>query len=259
MGPENEEWVKDTSIEKLDELQDESSEEEALSLCDLPVNHNAFQEFAEPPPLHCYSYSSVLSLRPQQPAVEVFEFITSNSDMCPADDIIVSGKLISLKDNQCHLPKQTDEITPNEDHVKQNTRGCRRSESLSELRSASHSSNSIKAQAVRSSRSVDDKRHRRSYSSFVCDQLNRNCSKAPKSRWQLLISGIGMVKFPPEMELRDIKNRQSRRSTTNTLLSGSEAKSKSATGSTWGLIKALSCKDHTSISVTTSFVCMPHI
>ncbi|KAL9683320.1 hypothetical protein QQ045_015140 [Rhodiola kirilowii] len=263
MVPEN-----GASGDAADQLHAES-EEEALSLCDLRID-NELEESQVP------NHPS-LSYRPQQQA-EFFEFFGGNklhSDMCPADDIIVSGKLLPLKDQRLRsfiIPhkdqKPIDGVVVN--RWRQDAR-CRRSESLSELKSTARS-DSIKTRAIRTSRSLDDRRRARSQSSFV-PEIDRNCSgksdrssasssKVPKSRWQLLISGIGMVKCPPEMELRDIKNRQSRSSNPATLFPatpGLEAKSP-ASGSSWGLIKALSCKDHTSISVTTSFVCMqPHI
>ncbi|CAM8979859.1 unnamed protein product [Rhodiola kirilowii] len=219
-----------------------------------------------------------LTLRPQQLA---FEFFTGNillSDMCPADDIIVSGKLLPLRDHQ-YVSLAFPVIQKGGSAIENKQRhdvGRKRYESLSELKSTTYS-NSIKTRVVRSSRSLDDRRHGRPHSSLVPD-LDRNyseksyrssvsSSKNPKSRWQLLIFGIGMVKFPPEMELRDIKNRQSRCSSPETFFPAtpqSIAKSPASgsnrrRGSSWGLIKALTCKDHTSITVATSFVCMPHV
>uniref|UniRef100_A0A7N0VI79 Uncharacterized protein n=1 Tax=Kalanchoe fedtschenkoi TaxID=63787 RepID=A0A7N0VI79_KALFE len=271
------------AAEKKDKLydddDDDDEEEEAASLCELPV-HNEVGEMGESA---ASDDPESAMLRPQQPA-DVFEFFSGNntlhSEMCPADDIIVSGKLLPIKD-QClrRSPHQTGDSSNAggaETRQRQDAR-CRSSESLSKLKSTSQS-NTTKARVVRSSCSLDDRRHgRRSHSSFV-PELDRNCSglsdtsafsspKVQTSRWQLLIFGMGMVKFPNEMELRDIKNRQCRRSNPAALFPTApewEAKcptsgSNGRRGSSWGLLKALSCKDHTSISVTTSFVCMPHI
>uniref|UniRef100_A0A7N0SW51 Uncharacterized protein n=1 Tax=Kalanchoe fedtschenkoi TaxID=63787 RepID=A0A7N0SW51_KALFE len=270
MLPENKAKDGESAAEKHDRLRDDS-EEEALSLSELAV-HDEVEELGE-----SAADDPALTSRPQQPD-ELFEFFTSNklySDMCPADDIIVSGRLLPLK-HQClsHFPHQMDDSLRAENRLRQSAR-CRRSESLSDLKSISQS-NSIKTRVVRSSRSLDDRRQGRSHSSFlperdrnrsgISDRSSVSSPKVLKSRWQSLIFGIGMVKFPPEMELRDIKSRSQRSNQATLFLSTPESEAKSPAsgstggkGSSWGLLKALSCKDHTSISVTTSFVCMPHI
>ncbi|RVW75521.1 hypothetical protein CK203_051935 [Vitis vinifera] len=146
----------------------------------------------------------------------------------------------------------------------------RRSESLSELQTSR--SNSAKSRLVRNSRSLDYRKLYRSSSSQTSPgpEMDRNSSdkssgrsdisvrKVPKSRWYLLM--FGLVKFPPEMELRDIKSRQVRRSP-STLFPSLDASVKvpvkrSSGKCSWGILRALSCKD-ASVAVTASFHCIP--
>ncbi|KAI4344406.1 hypothetical protein L6164_011638 [Bauhinia variegata] len=116
---------------------------------------------------------------------------------------------------------------------------------------------------MRGSRSLDYRRLHRNSSSLisVVPEFERNNSvksvavsdiaakKATKLPWYTLMFGIGIMKFPPEMELNDIRNRQVRRNPSTTMF---PANRNSGKGS-WRILKALSCKDHTSVSVTTSF------
>ncbi|KAE8711359.1 NBS resistance-like protein [Hibiscus syriacus] len=189
-------------------------------------------------------------------APEFFEFLNDLTyDMCPADDIIFCGKLIPL--NPQHIPF--------EENKKKNDVLRKRSESFSESRSESitHSHNTKEyPKCLRNSRSLDYKRLRRydmerNPSKRSTRKSDVSAIKVNKRRWYVFM--LGMVKFPQEMELKDIKSRQFRRNPSvmfptvedyGKKLSGNRSSGK---GSSWGLLKALSCRDHNSVAVATSF------
>eukprot|EP00256_Glycine_max_P068473 XP_025983068.1 uncharacterized protein LOC100777782 isoform X2 [Glycine max] len=80
--------------------------------------------------------------------------------------------------------------------------------------------------------------------------------KATKPRWYSLM--FGTMKIPPEMELSDMKNRQVRRNPSSTMFLTADSGGKMAVNRShgkvsWRILKALSCKDHSSVAVTTSF------
>lgn len=230
-------------------------EEEALSLCDLPLNDMSSKQSTR---------RSSLS----EASSDFFEFFShSSSDMCPADDIIFCGKLVPFKDTDQLSKPINDPITHR-----------RRSESLSNLQTTVTRSNSASTCGnysprrfiMRNSRSLDYRRLHRSASSVIlpAPEIDRNPSARSviqsekkaimKPRWFSLMFGV--VKVPPEMELSDIKNRQFRRNASTTMFpaaaeaTGKLAVSRSSGKVSWKILKALSCKDHTSVSVTTSFV-----
>ncbi|OMO55658.1 hypothetical protein COLO4_35897 [Corchorus olitorius] len=235
--------------------------EEALSLCDLALDLDSNDLEKMPARSRRSSSSSDAA------AGEFFEFLSDlSSDMCPADDIIFCGKLIPLK--QRPLSFQTQKVTYPFGHEKtRKTHVLRkRSESLSELRSASitRSDSTKNTNVLRNSRSLD-------YQKLHRFEMERNPSvrsvgksdqvspkKAVKPRWYIFM--FGMVKFPPEMELKDIKSRQSRRNQSAMFPLAEDHGGKkfagnrsSGKGASWNLLKALSCRDHTSVAVTASF------
>ncbi|XP_028775384.1 uncharacterized protein LOC114732252 [Neltuma alba] len=248
---------------------EEEEEEEALSLCDLPLNHDVTKRCSgvevDDTASSRQSRRSSLS-----EAMDFFEFFNdATSDMRSADDIVFCGKLF----------KDTDRSPP-KSNMKDLSRPPvyrRRSESLSTLQSGVTRSNSAttcgnsRRLMMRNSRSLDYRRLHRSSSSIVMPaaEIERNPSvrsavhsdivvkKSIKPRWFFLFFGI--VRVPSEMELRDIKNRQFRRNPSTTMFptsdgSGKLAVNRSSSKVSWKILKALSCKDHTSVSVTTPFV-----
>ncbi|XWS28092.1 hypothetical protein CRYUN_Cryun25bG0036100 [Craigia yunnanensis] len=244
-----------------DQLAEEA--EETLSLCDLPLdldNNNKPGNDHLQKILHAQSRRSSSEAAP-----DFFEFLSDlSSDMCPADDIFFCGKLIPLK--QQPLSFQTREDYPfgekSKNHVLR-----KRSESLSELRSSSitrSDSNKNSTTLLRNSRSLDSQMlHRsdmeRNPSTRSLGKPEVSPKKTVKPRWYVFMSG--MVKFPPEMELKDIKSRQFRRSPSVMFPTVEEkdgskkfaGNRSSGKGSSWSLLKALSCKDHTSVAVTSPF------
>ncbi|KAJ0089589.1 hypothetical protein Patl1_14270 [Pistacia atlantica] len=178
----------------------QEEEEEALSLCDFPLDENNGNNFQETTTRsHSNSNttrrtSSSSSTEPGDP--EFFEFLSNlSSEMRAAEDIIFCGKLIP------HQQQQQQQFSSKE-HRHGDFR--RRSESLSELQSSRS-----KSKILRSSRSLDYQKLYRvssSKTSSVGKSDNVNKIRAVKPWWYLLM--FGMVKFPPEMDLRDIKSRQ---------------------------------------------------
>lgn len=244
-----------TSNNHLHDDQSAEEAEEALSLCDLPLDLDANDkldndQLQKPMHAQCPRPSS-------DAAPEFFEFLSDlSSDMCPADDIIFCGKLIPLK----QLPLSLQTRVDYKNHVLP-----KRSESVSELHSSSITrSGSIKkiTTLLRNSRSLDyQKVHR---SNMGRNPLTRSVEKPEvsfkkevKPRWYVFM--FGMVKFPLEMELKDIKSRQFRRSSPSVMFPSAEDGCKKLADNrssdkcfSWRLLKALSCRNRTSVAVTSS-------
>ncbi|XWS73234.1 hypothetical protein CRYUN_Cryun02cG0110100 [Craigia yunnanensis] len=241
-------------------LHDDQAEEaeEALSLCELPLDLDTKNYHPEHD--HLQKILPAQSRRlSSESAPEFFEFLTDLSfDMCPADDIFFCGKLIPLKEQYVSFQTRKD-YRKRKNHV-----FLKRSESLSELRSNSlpRSYSTKNTTLIRNSRSLDyHKLHRcdmkRNPSTRSVEKSKIPPKKAVKPRWYVFM--FGMVKFPPEMELKDMKSRQFRRSPSvmfPTVEDGGQkfaGNRSSGKDSSWSLLKALSCRDHTSVAVTTSF------
>ncbi|KAL0339969.1 UNVERIFIED_CONTAM: hypothetical protein Sradi_4513700 [Sesamum radiatum] len=254
----------------------QEEEEEALSLCDFPLNDSdaQLQDSSKDQDRQDSSSHS-------QPS-DFFEFfkVVHSDDMSHAEDIISCGRLIvSYKEQQ---PPRFDHrfliTSPSSDeHLMSSSR--RYCESLPELnptRSNGRSSTSSpRLISSRSSCSLDSRKLRWNSSlvikkSDVGQDIHRSFSKgsmkfdgfkgSPKPRWCPLI--FGPVKFPPEMDLRDIKSRQIRRSPGSmfpAVESGDRTPASRRTS--WGgdLLRALSCKKHASVAVTASIGLVPQV
>ncbi|KAK6136972.1 hypothetical protein DH2020_029283 [Rehmannia glutinosa] len=230
----------DTKTQK--ELDDE---EEALSFCDFPLNPNEPAEKNN-------SYSKTQSS-------DLFEFFFNDlksKNIANAEDIISCGKLVPYK--QQPLPPDDDDLVHDQilksisgdyDAINSSRRSC---ESLPELNPTRSNSSSRLT-------SLDSRKLRRNYSSMVVvksqnSDIERSSSKGStksegikvlKPRWYALIFG-NLVKFPPEIDLRDMKKRQIRRNTGSMFPANRR--------SSWGhdLLRVLSCKNHASVTVTAS-------
>ncbi|XP_020228141.1 uncharacterized protein LOC109809292 [Cajanus cajan] len=244
--------MKDSNYVQYQE-EEEEEEEEALSLSDLPLNRNS-----RTPSLDDASFNKILrpSSLPDH-AAEIFNGFssTSSSDMCPADDIIFCGRLVPFK---AHPPLTTFALV---DQLQSPARR-RRSDSLSSVtRSNSVSTctgGGSRRLMMRNSKSLDYSRLREP----AAPEVERNSSarsggvaaeakKATKPRWYSLM--FGTMKVPAEMELSDMKNRQVRRNPSTTMFVAAEPGGKVGGKVSWRILKALSCKDHNSVAVTTSF------
>ncbi|XP_057969228.1 uncharacterized protein LOC131158399 [Malania oleifera] len=242
--------------ERLRKEAEEEEAEEAASLSDFPLNANDRSDApssSQPPLSFEFSSHSI-----------------DNPDIVPADDIIFCGKLVPLK--------QQPSTSLTKPHKIPNTNLRRRSESLSELHYTNRSNSTTSFRFTRNSRSLDfQKLASRSSSSQAspASEIDRNSSvksvgksdatsvrKAPKSRWYQLPM-FGLVKFPPEMELKDIKSRQSRRNPTALFPPADPGMkvpiSRSAGKGPWTILRALSCRDDASVAVATSFRCIPQV
>lgn len=223
-------------------LQDLDHEaEETLSLCDLVEgsnwNNNDFSG-----PNGEYQYQSVSSDDDQ----DFFEFFSEDftaslaSADYPKDNIIFCGKLIPYKEEAAVRPEQTQKKQKN----KKNSIFTWKSSSMKMSRSTS---SKAQQQGIRS-RSYKALSRENGYQNydFPVKKVS-TLATSVKPRWYLLAFGYG--RFPSEMKLRDIKNRQSRRTPATKFQSddvdGDMVKrsgKRSPWKGAWTLLKILGCK-----------------
>ncbi|KAK7265265.1 hypothetical protein RJT34_32883 [Clitoria ternatea] len=253
-------------IQSLEEEEEqEELEEEALSLCDFPLNRNS-----RTPSLDDASFKKIVRPPSLADATEIFNGFSSSSssDMCPADDIIFCGKLVPSFKVEQQQQQPLRNFINQEENDKSPTRR-RRSESLSSVVTRSNSVSTCtrsRRLMMRNSKSLDYNRLRES----PAPEVDRNSSarsggalsesaaakKVMRPRWYSLM--FGTMKVPPEMELSDMKNRQVRRNPSGTMFpatdpGGKMSVNRSSEKVSWRILKALSCKDDSSVAVTTSF------
>lgn len=251
-----------TKPPKEEEEEEDQEEEEALSLCDFPLNSNEPEKKDSSKIIQDKRRSS------SEPS-DFFEFFNDHisSEMSNAEDIIFRGKLVPYKNpprfqHQILKSLSADDAT----HLSRTY-----SESLPELNPARSNSRRL----TRNSRSMDWKKSRRNSSPLImkpeASDIHRSFSKSSaksegsklsKPRWFVLM--FGPLKLQPEMDLRDMKNRQVRRNP-GRLFPGMDAggknpASRSDRRSSWGhdLLRVLSCKNHASVAVTASIGLVPH-
>ncbi|KFK29580.1 hypothetical protein AALP_AA7G152800 [Arabis alpina] len=236
---------------------EEEEEEEALSLRDLPLNAEISNSAAK----------STTTEDHREHSTELFEFLTSTScDVSPAENIIFAGKLIPLNyQNALFSPPQ---------HISPRIRA--RSESLSAIqgdklnRTGSSKARHDNAGLMRTSRSLNYcKLSRRpttvhsprspAKTTAKQETASFGSGKSVRPRWYVIM--FGMVKFPPEIELKDIKSRQTRRNILPGMfpsLASHRSRSPSPSPSpSWKLLNALSCKNPTNVAATAPFYA-PH-
>ncbi|CAI8611179.1 unnamed protein product [Vicia faba] len=264
---EEEEDVHMMKNSKFADVESES-EEEALSLCDLPIN-----EDSENLDDKSFKRNNIRPLSLPESS-ELFSGFSSSgsSDMCPADDIIFRGKLVPFKEL---VKEQQRKESLNVEKMNKPQMHRRRSGSVSSVTRSSSVSNfgggSTSNRLMMRNRSLNYcklREHSLSFPISKTPEVVRGSSvrsvassegvakKAMKPRWYSLV--FGKMKVPPEMELNDIKNRQVRRNPSKSMFLGSDSGenldvNRSSGKVSWKILKALSCKDHNSVSVTTSF------
>ncbi|KAL2502271.1 hypothetical protein Fot_36119 [Forsythia ovata] len=231
--------------------------EEALSLCDFPLNVDESES---------KDFSKIQDRRSSSEPSDFFEFFSDvSSDMSHAEDIIFCGKLVPYKEQTLSNYHIHNSLSTDYNSLKGfNTRRC---ESMSDQNTRSHETKML----MRNSRSLDYRKLRRNSSLGMKSEdseIQRSSSKSStksdvpgskllKPRWYILM--FGLVKFPPEMDLQDIKNRQIRRNIPGTVFpavetGGKVPVSRNERRNSWGqdLLRVLSCKDHASVAVTAS-------
>lgn len=244
--------------------EDEESDQ-SLSFSNLPIDKHKSDD-------HSFESLRKNPRRSSSEPLDLFEFFNAGfitSEISPAEDLIFCGRLLPLNDQSPLITSSNAEKNLWKEESRKQTGFRKRSESLSGLQSSVSRSSSAKINLKRNSRSLDYRKLYRQTNSIFSptaetdrnfsiksglkpDSLNKKASSKP--RWYLLM--FGMVKFPAEMELSDIKSRQVRRSS-SALFPTSENKGKfhcnrSSGEATWRILRALSCKNHTSVDVTAS-------
>ncbi|KAL4564294.1 hypothetical protein LXL04_028354 [Taraxacum kok-saghyz] len=237
------------------EKDQEETEAETLSLTDFPVTKDlgvsSLQDHRNP--------SSLAT-------EEFFEFFngglsdySDESMMSHAEDIIFCGKLIPIDEQRQTKPPPHQKENSRRRNQNQQPTNCRRSESMSEVKSTTASP------LVRNSRSLDYKKLHRdsSMSSEPAAEILRDGSG--KKRWYVLLFGLVKVP-PPEMDLRDMKNRQVRRTTSKTLFPATESGDALPVSQTDDCQKCssrvlgfLSCKSSASTGATAPLRYMPKV
>ncbi|CAL0333410.1 unnamed protein product [Lupinus luteus] len=171
----------------LQDPYDEEDQDETLSLCDLPTYSSDSAQWDD-----YFSIERQSSTQSNDDNDEFFEFsseeFTSPSHETTAKNIIFCGKLISLKEPpQQHRNDQTSDV-----HLP-----CDKAKHIM-LRT------SVMASGAKGSKN----NNLYDYASIKKVSLMRSTTK---SRWQLFMFGFGV---PTEMDLSDIRSRQSRQGPT---------------------------------------------
>lgn len=232
----------------------QEEEEETISLSNFPSTPDEREDDE-----YRKELSTFQDLRSPSDQTDLFEFFSdlNSNNMSHAEDIIFCGKLMIPFKEQYQSPPfiyQNTPKRPTPTHNKLQNFHRRRSESLSELKRSSPFNINTQIR-MRNSRSLDDyqKLSRTSSMSSDSPEIHRNTSSArgsarfdgnvkiTKHKWYFIL--FGNARFPPEMDLQDIKNRQVRRTPFQSVEVGKKGKSY------WGVIKVLSCRDDASVHV----------
>ncbi|KAK1414060.1 hypothetical protein QVD17_29798 [Tagetes erecta] len=227
----------------------------------MSVNNDDQQELDSPDTLSLKDYHGSEDERHLNPSFsttdqELFEFCNARSSewiieqqhrMSHAEDMFSKGKLIPIND-QKQDQKQSNE-TCNKKHIHR-----RRSESMHELKTTTHKATT--SQLVRNSYSLDYKKLNRNSRSNYDSEIHRNnlSTKTSSSRWSDLV--FAPLKGPPEMDLRDIRNRQIV-NTSKSLFPTVDSSDRFAVSrvgchrkTSWGVLGILSCKSSGSVGVS---------
>ncbi|CAI9782951.1 unnamed protein product [Fraxinus pennsylvanica] len=254
----------DDSASFPDQVDTTEEAEETLSLCDFPLNVDEPER---------KDFPKIQDRRSSSEPSDFFEFFSDvSSDMSHAEDIIFCGKLVPYKERPLFKDRVHNSLSSDDNSLKTFT--TRRCESLSDQNTRSHKTKKL----MRNSRSLDYRKLRRN-SSLVMksddSEIQRSSSKSStksdvpgskvsKPRWHILM--FGLVKFPPEMDLQDIKSRQVRRNNPGSMFPAIETSTKAPVNrnerrNSWGhdLLRVLSCKSHGSVAVTASIDFVPQV
>ncbi|KAF5749421.1 hypothetical protein HS088_TW04G01390 [Tripterygium wilfordii] len=229
------------NLHNPEQEEEEEEAEETLSLRDLPLDNNNINNHG--------NHST-----PRRSSSDLFEFFNNFPvDMCPAEEIILSGKLLPPKDHYSSTAKPiTQDNKKMTDFI-----NLKRSKSLSEIQTPRSSSTKAKLKLMRNSGSLDHRKQKE-----MMERISSTKKPAPKPpRWYYVFM-FGMAKIPTHMELTDIKNRQSRQNPSALfppVIDNNSNNTSTVSRQSYGigkgsyrLIKLLSCKDHASVAVATT-------
>lgn len=255
--------MSNSPIKREDKDRGEDEEEDALSLCDFAQNSGEGERGNDD------ALKAHHRWRSSQPS-DSFEFFNDldAGDMSHAEDIIHCGKLKPYRQQSEQKPLSDDRIFAPPEDCDFSRRHC---DSL-----PPRTNGYAAMRLTRSSRSLNRQKLRRNSSLVMkseASEIHRSFSEgaakseAPprgwKPRWYDLM--FGSVKFPPEIDLRDMKNRQIRRNPGSMFAAadgdGTPA-NRSERPSSWGhdLLSVLSCKNHpSSVAVTASTALVPQL
>nr|XP_011469678.1 PREDICTED: uncharacterized protein LOC101301053 [Fragaria vesca subsp. vesca] len=257
---------------QLQNQQDDPYEaEETLSLCDLPTYSDSanWNDFSK-------DYQSSSFDRDEDNFFEFFsEEFTASTYSTGNKDIIFCGKLIPYNKEAPYVAAAEKKTQKNQEPGNKNLNSSTKKWSLfrwRRLRGSKHKvvtrpSQCKEARSASATNTISfpaSKSHRR------CDvplgKVSILSSNRSKSKWYLFM--FGMARFPTEMELRDIKSRQSRRSPSTMFGANSEASdelmgkgnkeisdSSNRAKGLWGLLRAIGCRSqHPNAVVKSSFL-----
>ncbi|KAK4578897.1 hypothetical protein RGQ29_028817 [Quercus rubra] len=252
-------------VEENTDFEDPYEGEETLSLCDLPSYSDAsnWDDYSkEGQSLSCDSN-------------DFFEFFSEDftastcSTTAANKSIIFCGKLIPYKEELPNHPEKPHQNQEKQNHTRKKRVFRWKSLSFNKTRSSSKGSKGKKvyndkncskgsiASALPASKSY-------AYATSKCDlsvgKVTMLTSRT-KSRWYLFM--FGMTRFPTEMELRDIKLRQSRKKSPSMMFRSVEcdnmvkSNERSRRKGLWRLLKILgSRRQHLNAVVKASFGCI---
>lgn len=230
---------------EVEQEEEEEDKEETLSLRDLPLLNDSNKPSST-------ATTSTIEYH-GEPSPEPFEFLTSTSyDVSPAENIIYRGRIIPLN-YQSALFSPPEHISP---------RVRTRSESLSAIQGNKLNPPLARDNVgpMRTSRSLDDRKLTRRLTTppekvsstkgmAKPEVLSSGSGKSVRPRWYVIMFGI--VKFPPEIELRNIKSRKTRRNVPPVMFpSHPDQRSRTSPSPSWRFLNALSCKEPTSVAAT---------
>ncbi|KAI4351349.1 hypothetical protein L6164_005723 [Bauhinia variegata] len=175
-------------------LQDPYESEETLSLCDLPIHNDSAQWDDDFSKEDGHKSSSNNNDGDNDDFFEFFsEDFTASTRGNTEKDIIFCGKIIPFREPPQFLPQKGKNFQSN----------SQKGVVLSSKSARNYDSGSIKGQQVKGSKDL------------MCGYPTENVSllrSTTKSKWYLFM--FGMSSLPTQMELRDIRRRQSRRGPT---------------------------------------------
>lgn len=224
---------------ELQAVDDTEELEDSLSFCDLPIYGDA-ENFSRE--LHHQSTSS--SSSSQSEDQQYFAFFCQEWSKTPTtksdENIFFCGKLIPYKQppliHYNHNP-QYDKVL--------------RWNSMSSEESISSKPNNSKCTSLQFPIRNDGKLDKFDF------PVRRVSMLAPpaKSRWYLFM--FGLARFPVEMELRDIRRRQSRKS----IKSNDKSDINRGKGGLWRMIRALGCggHHHSNAATKAAYSCAPQV